>query len=219
MLQFVLATGRASDRRLRLFGVACCRTAWGLLGDRRSRAAVELAEQYAEGLAGAGELCAAAAEASTVAGVSRWRHWKGWTWLSLAELDPPAEWAAAAAWAVTGRPLAKSIGMVSRATCLWAEEVSESAYREELARRCTLLRCVFGNPMRAEPALDSAYLTPTVVTLATTVYEDRSFHRLPELAEALEHAGCGDAELLGHLRSEGPHCRGCWGLDLVLGKV
>jgi hypothetical protein len=41
----------------------------------------------------------------------------------------------------------------------------------------------------------------------------------PLLADALEDAGCTDAELLVHLRSPGPHVRGCWGLDLVLGKA
>jgi hypothetical protein len=42
--------------------------------------------------------------------------------------------------------------------------------------------------------------------------------RLTVLADALEEAGCGDGEMLGHLRSAGPHVRGCWALDLVLGK-
>jgi len=54
--------------------------------------------------------------------------------------------------------------------------------------------------------------------LATSIYEQRAFHRLPLLADALEDAGCTDAELLGHLRGPGPHVRGCWALDLVLGK-
>jgi hypothetical protein len=42
--------------------------------------------------------------------------------------------------------------------------------------------------------------------------------RLTVLADALEDAGCTDADLLGHLRSPGPHVRGCWAVDLVLGK-
>jgi len=42
--------------------------------------------------------------------------------------------------------------------------------------------------------------------------------RLMVLADALEEAGCADPELLGHLRSRGPHFRGCWAVDLILGK-
>jgi hypothetical protein len=55
--------------------------------------------------------------------------------------------------------------------------------------------------------------------LAQIIYESFAFDRLPHLADALEHAGCTDAELLGHLRSPGPHVRGCWAVDLVLGKI
>jgi hypothetical protein len=57
-----------------------------------------------------------------------------------------------------------------------------------------------------------------VRTLAGSIYEDRGFDRLPILADALEEAGCTEAELLAHLRGRGPHVRGCWVLDLLLGK-
>jgi hypothetical protein len=51
------------------------------------------------------------------------------------------------------------------------------------------------------------------------VYHERAFDRLPDLAQALEAAGCTDAELLGHLRSAGPHWRGCFAVDAVLGRA
>jgi hypothetical protein len=57
-----------------------------------------------------------------------------------------------------------------------------------------------------------------VAKLAQAIYEERDLQRLAVLADALEDAGCDSAEVLGHLRSEGPHVRGCWALDLVLGK-
>jgi hypothetical protein len=64
-----------------------------------------------------------------------------------------------------------------------------------------------------------------IVKLAQAVYEQRelpSGHldtaRLAVLADMLEEAGCTDAQMLGHLRSGGPHVRGCWALDLLLGK-
>jgi hypothetical protein len=92
---------------------------------------------------------------------------------------------------------------------------------KELAANCDLLRCIFGNPFHPQPVLDSSILAwngGTVPKLAQAVYEERAFDRLPVLADALEDAGCADAELLGHLRGPGPHVRGCWAVDLLLGK-
>jgi hypothetical protein len=80
-----------------------------------------------------------------------------------------------------------------------------------------LLRDVIGNPFRPV-ALDPRWLTSTVVALAAGIYADRAFDRLPILADALEDAGCDSADILAHCRSDGPHARGCWVVDLVLGK-
>jgi hypothetical protein len=57
-----------------------------------------------------------------------------------------------------------------------------------------------------------------VVKLAELIYDDRVFNRLPVLADALEKAGCQSADILAHCRSEVPHVRGCWVIDLLLGK-
>jgi len=54
--------------------------------------------------------------------------------------------------------------------------------------------------------------------LARTIYEDRAFDRLPILADALEETGCDNADVLNHLRGDGLHMRGCWVVDLVLGR-
>jgi hypothetical protein len=54
--------------------------------------------------------------------------------------------------------------------------------------------------------------------MARTIYEDRRFEFLPFLADALEEAGCTDASILNHCREPGEHVRGCWLLDLILGK-
>jgi hypothetical protein len=95
-------------------------------------------------------------------------------------------------------------------------------------RQCHSLRDLFGNPCRPTPALLPSLLGwhgGTVPKLAQTIYEDRdqrSGHldagRLAVLADMLEEAGCCDAELLGHLRGPGPHVRGCFVVDAVLGK-
>jgi hypothetical protein len=76
----------------------------------------------------------------------------------------------------------------------------------------------FGNPV-CPMAVDPAWLTSTVVSLAQGIYDDRAFDRLPILADALQDAGCEDPDVLGHCRSDGPHVRGCWVVDLVLGKA
>jgi hypothetical protein len=87
-----------------------------------------------------------------------------------------------------------------------------------------LLRDLCGNPFRLV-TLSRACLTPQVVALAQAAYEGRELPagtldptRLADLADALEEAGCDQADVLAHLRSPGPHVRGCWVLDLLLGK-
>ncbi len=54
--------------------------------------------------------------------------------------------------------------------------------------------------------------------IAQTIYDARAFDRLPLLADALEDAGCTDAAVLSHCREPGEHVRGCWVVDLLLGK-
>jgi hypothetical protein len=84
-----------------------------------------------------------------------------------------------------------------------------------------LLRELFGNPFRPRPRPDPAWLAwngGTVYKLAEAVYEGRAFDRFPVLADALEDAGCANADMLGHLRGPGPHVHGCWAVDLLLGK-
>jgi hypothetical protein len=83
------------------------------------------------------------------------------------------------------------------------------------------LRDIVGNPFRPTPAIDPAWLSSSghvAADIATNIYDNRRFDRLPLLADALEDAGCSNGDLLAHLRSSGPHVGGCWALDLVLGK-
>jgi hypothetical protein len=88
-------------------------------------------------------------------------------------------------------------------------------------------RCMFGNPFRPV-TLDPAWLRwngGTVAHLAQAAYEERYLPsgeldrgRLGILADALEDAGCTDPSILDHLRGDGEHVRGCWAVDLLLGK-
>jgi hypothetical protein len=89
--------------------------------------------------------------------------------------------------------------------------------QDELTMQVPLLHDIFGNPFRPVTA-DPTWLTSTAVALARTIYEERAFDRLPILADALEDAGCDNAELLAHCRGEGLHVHGCWAVDLVIGK-
>jgi hypothetical protein len=88
-----------------------------------------------------------------------------------------------------------------------------------------LLRDIVGNPFRPSP-LDGACRTPPVISLAAASYEQRALPsgeldpvRLAVLADALEDAGCTDRAILDHLRGTGPHVRGCWVIDALLGKA
>jgi hypothetical protein len=89
---------------------------------------------------------------------------------------------------------------------------------EEEEQQVLLLREIFGNPFRPV-AFSPAWRSEAIVRLAHLAYEERAFDRLPPLAIALEKAGCDVADVLAHLREPGPHARGCWALDLVLGHV
>ena len=81
----------------------------------------------------------------------------------------------------------------------------------------SLLRDIFGNPFRPV-AFDPAWRTEHTVGLALRMYDDRDFAAMPILADALEEAGCDSADILAHCREPGVHVRGCWVVDLVLGR-
>jgi len=88
---------------------------------------------------------------------------------------------------------------------------------DERQTQCDLIRDIFGNPFRPV-AFDPAWRSETAVGIAAGIYEDRAFERMPILADALQEAGCEHADILTHCREPGTHVRGCWVVDLVLGK-
>jgi hypothetical protein len=102
-----------------------------------------------------------------------------------------------------------------------AEAAKEEARAAADAEVCRLLRDVFGNPFRPAPPPDPAWLSwdgGLVPRLARSIYDGHRFEGLPVLADALEEAGCADEAVLSHLRQPGEHARGCWVLDLLLGR-
>jgi hypothetical protein len=205
---------KGGRRQLRLFGCACVRRIWRLLRDPRSRRAVEIAELYADGLASSAELRDAEREAKA-ANVEAHRKAKD----ARTTQDPAAarSSAAFAAWCVA-LPLAWSAG---RSAPCGAEIAVWFTKPGERKAYCALLRDIFGNPFRPAPAIDPRWLAwndGAVLRLARSLYDGKKFTRLGELADLLKKAGCKDAQLLRHLRSSGPHVRGCWALDALLGK-
>jgi len=197
--------GKVSGRKLRLFAVACCREAWHLLSDERSRAAVEAAERYADGLVGRERLVAARDEARE----------------AQRQFPVPAQvraWRAAVAAQDATRDNARSAALNSAAESCRAMNAGDTNHRDAdaMRSRAALLRCIVGNPFRPE-AEDPARLSPPVVALARAIYDGRSFDRLIELADALQEAGGRDAAFLAHCREPGEHVRGCWVVDSILG--
>jgi len=98
--------------------------------------------------------------------------------------------------------------------------VSTSAQLIEGEMQCKLLREIFGNPFRPV-TIDPAWLTfndGEIIKLAQTVYNERAFEQMPALAQVLVDAGCTNEDMLTHCRSCGEHVRGCWVVDLLLGK-
>jgi hypothetical protein len=208
--------GNLSDRKLRLFAVGCCRHIWDLLPDERSRNAIEVAERYADGLAPRAERDAAGGLALGATG-RRTAHpaWAAY-WTASRKLPScitNVHEGAAEALARTAAHAAKAAGADLGAA--W-----EAGRAAGLRRQVELLRDIAGNPFRPS-SLDPAWLRwrgGLIARMAEQMYQDRDFRDLPILADALEEAGCADEGLLSHCRRPGEHARGCWALDLVLGR-
>ena len=107
-----------------------------------------------------------------------------------------------------------------RRSAHWWSEMRERIERTMGCERwyqADLVRCIAGNSFRPV-AFDPARVTPDVLGLARVIYNDREFDRMSDLADAAEEAGCVNADILKHCRGPGPHAKGCWVIDLVLGK-
>jgi hypothetical protein len=221
LLQHV--SGRVSARKLRLLTVACLRSVpyhevWATPTSLRS---IDVAAQWAEGMPTEAEweqvFAAAGGTAVQLDAVDGTRRVDGgdephelFAIACVQGLHPDARNAAAE----VHRILASTEFHVYQGEWDYLGAVDQGR------RRRSVLLDVVGNPFRP-PQMNADRLArneDTVPQLARAIYERGAFERLPILADALEDAGCTDTELLGHLRGPGPHVRGCWALDLVLGK-
>jgi hypothetical protein len=186
---------RGSERKLQLFAVACCRRIWDFLGDV-DRWIVELVEESAD--------CQVDYEV-----VRPLRRSQGggkptqtvWAYYAVDFLAWP--------WGNHRSHIAYYV----------TETIAKGAPREMNLPilMCRLLRDIFGNPFRPV-AFSPDWRSDTTVSLARQMYESREFSAMPILADALQDAGCDNDDILNHCRCDGAHVRGCWVVDLVLGK-
>jgi hypothetical protein len=208
---------RLSDRKRRLFAVACCRRFAHQLDDPRSRHALDVAERYARGQAGEPERLLAeedAFEAHVQMRESRRDPCSPVVWSRQAELLTHS----------TALTLTRGIFYAQDAAdySRWSLSAAGRGYRteeDEEAVQCRLLREIVGSPfwrVTVEPAWRQ-YNDGAAYHLAHWIDEQGDHDSLPILGDALEEAGCTDEVLLAHCREPGGHLRGCWVVDLVLG--
>jgi hypothetical protein len=191
----------AADRKLRLTACACLRQIWDRLepGDQR---AVELAEQFA-----GGTVTGPAREALREERVEALRHRRRRRYAGRAAVYVLAKRGAHGLLASAIR-LAAFLGRQGRGA------PRAGAVQAAQARA---MREIVGDPGAPAPAECSGPAYDPARAVAGAIDREGSFGELPVLADALEDAGHADAALLGHLRGAGPHWRGCWAVDHVLG--
>jgi hypothetical protein len=225
----------AQFRRYRLFGVAACRRLWPLL-HANNRRAVELSEEYAETsnktllLDAVRVFCSGNPDAVALAshGIEHYPDmgamYRSW---ARSEADQAVQHVVNSRAPVAARAHFRALRALGsqesadqldgRIEPLRPIGTCPQSAREASVQVC-LLRDIFGNPFRPV-AFDPAWRTDTAVSLAKGMYESRDFGAMPILADALQDAGCDSADILDHCRDAGgPHVRGCWVVDLVLGK-
>jgi hypothetical protein len=204
-------------RRARLLAVACCRRLPSV--DLRSSAAVDVAERVADGEAMDGERAAAEAAAAEAC-LAIWPHLhapdSGRVYRSRSVAEACRRALALDDWFFTVFDYL-DYGLRYLLGRLVAGSADPTTERRGQAG---LIRDIFGDPPGHFPerlALDPGSAR-RALEFADVVYAERSFHRLPELADLLEWAGCRDQSVLRHCRRPGVHVRGCWAVDLVRGR-
>ncbi len=196
----------ATPRKRRLFCVACCRRIMSLNHNPIVREALVIAERFADGWERREALVNAAEQ------VNGPRVKLGWFYRSPTTITAEA----VAAVCQIGTELNPELIL----RCI--SDASGRDSPEDVAggtAQCELIRDIFGNPFRPV-TFSPEWRTDTAVSLARTMYESREFGAMPILADALQDAGCENDDILNHCRDANQvHVRGCWVVDLVLGKA
>jgi hypothetical protein len=237
MLNFL--QGKGSERKLRLFCCARCRNVWPNIKAEGSRRAVQVAEHYADNLVSKAELFEAIEEVNEVfeecmARVGR--EAARFADLAYLAVDPTSyEFIADILLQDRANEADNNPALCHMLHCIFGD-----LFHPITVPQPTTLVCQ-GCGGRGWTRQPNQYLPDTcpqcggrrhllratgwvrqndacVLKIAQGIYEDRTFYLLPILADALLDAGCDDEELIAHCRSEGPHVRGCWAVDAILGK-
>jgi hypothetical protein len=205
MLDYV--KGLVSERKLRLFICACCRTHSNSMPLMEE--VMNLAEQVADGLA-------------VLEDVER----------LLDSLPVPRDPGHDLSW-LRYRNLCEQDSFFGALKVSHSQFGPDCEWAPVYANR---LRCVLGYPfLKYETALakgligpiylslpalklNPSWLTSTVLALANGISEQKAFDRMPILADSLQDAGCDNEEILQHCRGEIVHVRGCWVVDLLLSR-
>ncbi|MFO0805086.1 MAG: hypothetical protein U0791_18425 [Gemmataceae bacterium] len=206
--------GKSSDRKLRLFDIGCCQRLSRIIENEPAWVGgLDAAEQFADGKIGASEL-------------GRWHeeisNWEG----SLADFRLPLIQTHGSLFAVTllerddsshGVQYSVRLAMTELAVELEGAACVQRVSEEQSQVSSRLLREIIGNPFRPVTFAPD-WRTSTVAAIARGMYESRDFSPMSLLADALQDAGCDNEDILNHCRSNGPHVRGCWVVDLILAK-
>ncbi|MDY3560035.1 hypothetical protein R5W23_001258 [Gemmata sp. JC673] len=241
MLETLL--GKTSDRRLRRFAVECCRRVCEHLIDPRCLRALESIEENV-GRSRDDTCCRAAADDVRAVRKERLTH----LYASFVSAELAQQAADDGIWglideatAVQAVAKAESDPICSAACAVWVAAGAGRTFEDDdtligsaevsaihAASACgngtserrlqaQLVRDIFGNPFRTVTA-DPSWRASTVVALASHMYDSRDFSAMPILADALQDAGCTNEAILTHCRAAELHVRGCWVVDMVIGK-
>ncbi|HUR55082.1 MAG TPA: hypothetical protein VMZ71_13195 [Gemmataceae bacterium] len=193
--------GRSGGRKFRLFAAACARDEFASGTIPAGECPTERLPRYYDSIL--------EAEAFADGGPALSFHLDPFHWVAQPVCD-----------VITDEDVAHAALGFNADVGLWTTPIEEIVPRM-IARYHThpahYIRDIFGNPFRPVSFAPS-WGTSTAIALARQMYEARDFSAMPILADALQDAGCADADILGHCRGDGPHVRGCWVLDLVLGR-
>jgi hypothetical protein len=239
LIDWLFFEALASDRKLRLFSVACCQRVVQLAPISAITQLLPLVEQFADGWLPESELQAAVRQSwaanpfrspllidphsdAALAAESAilFTADAGWEWDRPAERRLERGRNRGSYEAADHRPAVQSVASLVTTVAAASPADSSGQFRKaEHTRQVHLIHDIFGPLPFREVAVDPRWLTPDVVTIAKGIYDEKAFDRLPILADALQDAGCDNDEMLKHCRAENwEHVRGCWVVDLLLGR-
>jgi len=203
LLRYIVHFG--TPRKLRLVTVGFCRLHEDLVCNPLAQSALQIVELFVDG---------SATEAQMRRSVEE-------TLCFLAPLVrcPTTRWETRLAETTLRQLLEDSEAVMASTGCYYTQQIPHRTREHVRQQVVSVMHEVFGNPF--DPTVVQpewlSWRECTALRIAQKIYDERQWQDLPILADALEESGCDSAGVLNHLRSSGPHFRGCWALDRVLG--